>query len=298
MPRNLDIGLLRAFATVADRRRITAAANTLNLTQGAVSQQIARFEALCGATLFERDPRGLRLTAAGQRLLPNIRKLLALNDEIWSDMCGEAVEGSIRVGAPQDLIGAWVAPVFRAFAEAFPQIEVSLVCESSPTLAGRLRAGDLDLALIEEPLGASGAEVLMVDPVVWIGARSGVAHAKTPLPVSLICDTCAFRPAISSALKSHGRAWRGLFETGNLESTLGIVRNDLAVGASLAMTVPDDLAILGPESGLPQLPAFAITLQTPVSPAPPAVSELAGFFRSAFASARSAESAPLPAPAA
>ena len=65
MIRNLDTALVRTFVTVADKASMTAAANALHLTQGAVSQQVKRLEETLGCSLFERDRRGLRLTRSG-----------------------------------------------------------------------------------------------------------------------------------------------------------------------------------------------------------------------------------------
>src|ERR1700749_3127083 len=85
MPRNIDIALLRTFLAVTDHRNMTVAGHVLHLTQGAVSQQVARLERLFGALLF-RDRPGLRLTPVGERLLIRARRLVSLNDELWSDM--------------------------------------------------------------------------------------------------------------------------------------------------------------------------------------------------------------------
>ncbi|RVB61327.1 LysR family transcriptional regulator, partial [Mesorhizobium sp. M7A.F.Ca.CA.004.06.1.1] len=68
MIRNLDMALIRTFITVADKASMTAAANALHLTQGAVSQQVKRLEEALGSSLFTRDRRGLRLTRAGEQL--------------------------------------------------------------------------------------------------------------------------------------------------------------------------------------------------------------------------------------
>ncbi|TIL79948.1 MAG: LysR family transcriptional regulator, partial [Mesorhizobium sp.] len=65
MIRNLDTALIRTFVTAADRASMTAAANALNLTQGAVSQQIKRTEKQLGQALFERTPGGLVPTEFG-----------------------------------------------------------------------------------------------------------------------------------------------------------------------------------------------------------------------------------------
>ena len=281
MPRNLDVALLRAFAAAADRRSMTAAAQALHLTQGAVSQQIARLEALAGGPLLWRDRPGLRLTPAGERLLGKARRLVALNDEVWTDLDGAALAGPVRLGVPYDLLGPRFTPVLRRFAEACPEVELSLRSAASAELARDLAAGRLDLAVIEETLGSETGECLAVDRLVWVGAQGGTAHRRSPLPVSIVADVCVFKPAVLSALEGRAGGWRTMFENGGLEATFATVRADLAVSAWLAGTVPPDLAVLSPAAGLPDLPAFAITLHGGAG-ASPAVAELARHVREVF----------------
>jgi DNA-binding transcriptional LysR family regulator len=279
MARNLDITLVRTFVTAADSASMTVAANSLHLTQGAVSQQIRRLEEALGCTLFERDRRGLRLTPVGERLLGKARRLLGMNDEIWAEMSASALQGRVRLGVPYDLVGTTLAPVFRAYTEAWPQIDISLVCGSSPELAETLAAGDIDLAIIEEPVGVTTGECLRVEPLVWVGARGGRARLKRPLPVSMVTDTCAFRPVVLAALRDQGFEWRTVFENGNIEATTATVRTDLAVTAWLASTVPADLDILGADAGLPALPNFSINLHLPRHGGDAAAQEFARFLR-------------------
>ena len=260
MTRNFDIALIRTFATVADYGSMTVAANTLHRTQGAVSQQIKRLEDMLGSTLFEREKKGLRLTNAGERLRGNARRLLILNDDIWADMTDSAVEGSVRLGVPYDLIGTTLAPVLKSYAERHPQVEISLICASSPELLQALDNGSIDLGVVEEPFGSSNGECLAIDRLVWVGAKAGNAYRKDPLPISMVADTCAFRPSVFAALADDGRRWRTVFENGNIEATTATVRTDLAVTAWLASTIPADLDILGASDGLPDLPPFSVNL--------------------------------------
>lgn len=259
MARNLDTALLRTFVAVADHASMTAAGNALHLTQSAVSQQIARLEDLAGG-LFNRDRRTLRLTPMGERLLAKARRLVALNDELWSDMTEQTIHGRVRLGAPYDLVGTWLTPILKTYAEQHPLVEIALVCLASPDLLDATADGSIDLALIEEPLGASRGECLAVDRLVWVGAKKGTAHLKTPLPVSMVAETCAFRPVVLKALGERNLAWRTMFESGSIDATRATVRADLAVTAWLQSTVPDDLDILPPRQELPELPSFAINL--------------------------------------
>ena len=269
---NFDLQLIRTFCTVAQHGSMTVAANILAQTQGAVSQQVKRLEETLDCLLFVRDRRALRLTAAGERLHTHGRRLLALNDEIWADMAQPITAGKVRVGVPYDLVGTCVAPLLRSFGDQFPLVEIVLVCAASPDLLTTLANGEIDLAIVEEAVGPSAGASLSVERLVWVGAKDGRAHLRQPLPVSIVADTCAFRPALLEALARDGRDWRVVFENGNLEATTATVRADLTVSAWLAGTVPSDLHILAPADGLPELPLFAINLHVPSHVMSPVVS--------------------------
>jgi DNA-binding transcriptional LysR family regulator len=286
--RNLDLSLIRTFVAVADHASMTAAGNALYLTQSAVSQQVKRLEEALGHALFERGRRGLALTAAGERLLGRARRLLSLNDEVWAEMTGRAVGGTVRLGVPYDLVGTCLAPVLKTYAEAFPLVDISLVCGSSPDLTEALANGEVDLAVIEQELGSAGGECLGIERLVWVGAKAGRAHLRQRLPISMVADTCAFRPTVLAALREQGREWRTVFENGNVEATTATVRTDLAVTAWLAFTVPDDLDILGAEHGLPDLPPFAINLHLARSAMSAAAAELARHIRNGLIRQRQA----------
>jgi DNA-binding transcriptional LysR family regulator len=259
---NLDIHLVRTFVAVAEHGSMTVAANSLHLTQGAVSQQIKRLEESFACSLFDREGRHLELTQAGERFLGRAKRLLGVNDEIWAEMTNRPLQGPLRLGIPYDLVGTYFPPIFKEFAEACPLVELSLMCGTSPELSKALAYGLLDLAVIETAADDATGECLRVKRLVWAGAHGGIAYLKRPLPISIVAESCAFRPAVLEALRASNLKWRTVFESGNIEATTATVRSDLGVTAWLASTVPSDLDILGLESGLPGLPNFAISLHT------------------------------------
>ena len=292
MYRNLDLHLIRTFCTVAQYGSMTVAAHILSQTQGAISQQIKRLEETLDCILFVRDRPALRVTAAGARLQQHGQRLLALNDAIWSDMASAQTGGRVRVGVPFDLVGTSMAPILRTYGDQHPQVDIVLVCAASSALLATLAQGDIDLALVEEPIGPSAGERLAVASLVWVGAQGGRAHTKEPLPLSLVADTCVFRPALLAALTEHGRDWRIVFENGSYEATMAAVRADLAVSAWLDVTVPPDLQILAPGTGpasrsspasLPQLPSFAINLHVAPHASTPVVRTFIDHVRAGFA---------------
>ena len=263
--RNLDTSLLRAFVAVAETGSMTVAGHTLHLTQAAVSQQIKRLEEGFGCSLFERDKRGMRLTNDGERLLGKAKRLLGLNDEIWAEMTTTVFKGGVKLGIPYDLVGTYLSGILKSYAKSHPWVEITVVCLTSIQLVEALAAGELDLALAEQPLGRVGGECLTTDRLVWVGCKGGEAFMRRPLPVAFGSDTCAFRSPVFDALRDSGIAWRNVAEAGTPECMTVTTQIDLAVTALLATTIPPGLEPLGAGSGLPDLPAFAINLHVPKS---------------------------------
>ena len=260
MARNLDIALLRTFVTVAGTGNMTVAGERLGLTQGAVSQQIGRLEANLQCVLLDRSRRGLRVTRQGESLLEPARRLLELNDEIWNEMTTPVLKGEVRLGIPHDLVATYLPLALDGFVDANQNTEVVLVTGASPELREGLTKGKIDVAIAEEPLGLTDGETLSVERLLWVGGNRGTAHAKRPLPLSMVAEDCSFRPPVVEALRDRGIAWRTVFENGTIDATMTTVRSDLAVTVSLASQVPQDLAILGKPEGLPDLPSFAVNM--------------------------------------
>ena len=282
MRKDLDITLLRAFLTVVEAGGVTRAAAALGISQAAASQQVKRLEEALDCRLFEREGRGLALAPAGERLLAQARRLLALNDEVWSSMRSPSFEGEVRLGVPYDIIASFVPPILRRFAKAQPRVRVSLVCEDSKVVREQLRSGGVDLALTTETECGRHGETLRTDRLVWVGVPGGDAHLKDPLPVSLGAPTCVFRPVAVEALGKARRDWRAVCEVSRLEPVHAAIEAGLAVAPLLRSSVPERFEVLGREARLPTLPEFRINLYAPPGIGP-AARDLADHVRAHFA---------------
>lgn len=281
MPHNLDVSLLRAFVAVVDAGGMTAAAGSLNLTQAAVSQQIKRLEETVGDALVTRDRRGMELTPAGERLYGRAKRLLSLNDEIWSEMTTPVYEGEVRLGIPSDIITTYLPTFLKGFTRRYPRVQISLHSGSSAGLRAKLAAGKVDVVLATEMACDPAGENLVMDRLVWVGARAGEAAWQRPLPVSIGCSDCAFRAPIREALQKAGIEWRSVSEVTNTSAQVATVAADIAVMAWMASTVPANLDVLGPETGLPLLPPFLVNLYLPNGGGDHIVQEMARAIRDA-----------------
>ena len=117
---------LRAFEAAARTSSFTAAAAELSLTSGAISYQIRALEAHLGFALFERLPRGVKLTPMGVAYLPPVRKAFEELADSTVGLFGGLERVQITVHAPVSLAALWLAPKLPAFSIANPSIEVRL----------------------------------------------------------------------------------------------------------------------------------------------------------------------------
>src|ERR1700685_3258066 len=169
----LSASRLAVLREVAYRGSFSAAAEALSYTQSAVSQQIAALEAEAGMTLLERHARGVSLTAAGQTLVGHAEGILARLEAAETSLAAIAGlrRGRVRVGSCPPP-GATLMPLAIAtFRASYPDVELTLSEGEPEEIAPRLRAGELDLALLfefegETPLSEDTARVeLLEDPM-------------------------------------------------------------------------------------------------------------------------------------
>jgi DNA-binding transcriptional LysR family regulator len=281
MIRNLDIAALRSFATIAETGGVTSAASRLNLTQSAVSMQIKRLEQTLGLTLFDRAPRSMTLTAAGEQLLSYARRILALNDEAWTRMTAEDWEGELTLGVPHDIVYPHIPAALRAVARVAPRLRVSLAASYTRMLKPAFARGEMDVILTTEDAPGPGGETLAERPLVWIGAREGAAWRKRPLPLAFE-PSCIFRPLATAALDAAGLPWTMAVESASARGIEAAVSADLAVFAGVDTAVPPQLETVRHADALPALPRIRINLYEGDGPKADMIRLLSGAIRTAF----------------
>ncbi|WP_434730664.1 LysR family transcriptional regulator [Rhizobium binae] len=128
-----DIIQLQAFECAARHENFSRAAEELNLTQGAISRQIAELEGQTGLKLFERVRRRVVLSEAGQRLLPEVKQLLSQSERF---MIGAVAAGqmnsSLRIATLPTFGAKWLVPRLKSFLSAHSDVAISIESRSSP----------------------------------------------------------------------------------------------------------------------------------------------------------------------
>jgi LysR family glycine cleavage system transcriptional activator len=157
--------LIRTFEAAARRESFRRAAEELNVTPAAVSQQMRQLEGLLGVSLFVRRPRGLALNEAGRGYLAEVAPALARLAEATRRLARPGQAGTLRIAMPRSFATHWLLPRLPAFRHRSPGIELGIVADDRPS---DLVADGIGVALRFGPgrYGGLDAELLMGDAVL------------------------------------------------------------------------------------------------------------------------------------
>ncbi|MEU6218843.1 LysR family transcriptional regulator [Streptomyces sp. NPDC047022] len=211
----MELRQLSYFVTVAEELHFGRAAERLHIVQSAVSQQIRRLERELGAELFDRSPRHVRLTPAGERLLPEARAVLSAADRARAAVTPAP---GLRLGTSTGL-GAHLDRILAAFARRLPDVPVELLSLPSAQRLAAVADGRLDGAFVRSAEPVPGIRVLPLwsDPLVAavpaghpLGERTEIgveelaglpltitSRANNPALVDLVvgaCHSAGFEP--------------------------------------------------------------------------------------------------------
>ena len=134
-------GLL-AFEASARYENFARAAKELNLTQSAVSHRVRMLENYLGYPLFERLPRGLKLTESGKAYLPSIRKSFEQIFSSTAGIFGRKDKGKLTIRAPISYTALWLSPMVSSFRSLYPGIQLRL---TSSVWAEDLASDEIDI---------------------------------------------------------------------------------------------------------------------------------------------------------
>jgi len=145
--------LLRYFEEVAVQGSVRRAAERLHIAPSAVTRQVKSFEDLLGVPLFERLPRGVRLTSAGELMLASVRRLQREFDATLSqvDALKGLRRGKVRIGVLQTLSERFVPELVADVHQAYPGISFTVHAGNSDDIADRIAVGELDIGLCWTP---------------------------------------------------------------------------------------------------------------------------------------------------
>lgn len=173
-----SLNALRVFEVVSRHLNFRLGAEELGVTQAAVAQQVRALEASLAIRLFERLPRGLRLTEAGRRYSASVRDALALLQEATLGLRPQPAQ--LTVSVTPTFAAKWLIPKIGHFSEAHPQIDLRVLATDR---LSHFHTDGIDLAVRygHPPFGPGlEARLLMAPKVVAVASPRTLAEHGAP----------------------------------------------------------------------------------------------------------------------
>ncbi|MBV9322484.1 MAG: LysR family transcriptional regulator [Chloroflexi bacterium] len=251
----MEMHQLTYFESVSRHLHFTRAAQELNVAQPSVSQQIRKLEHELGAPLFHRMKRHVTLTEAGKTFLPHARAVLQRLEEARLEVqeLSGLRKGTLAVGAPPS-VGTHLLPrALAAFSGRHPGILLSFREAGSRTLVALLEDGELDLAVVIQPIRHPALEThpLLEEELLLVVPRKhhlATEHGHQRVRISQLREepfvllregAYDLRDQTLAACRRAGFEPRVALDGGEMDSMLRFVAAGIGLAILPAMVVSD-----------------------------------------------------------
>lgn len=207
---------LITFARVVELGSFTRAGELLNLSQPAVTRQVAALEDEFGAPLLERSGRGIAVTPAGQVVYRYARRMASLAERARMDVLSlsHPERGQVSVAAVTT-VGLFTLPTLLAgFRDRYPQVRFQVWSGRTDGVLDRLLEGHADVGLLSAPIAHPRLECIPLfdDPVVLVASPEVARALPDPLPLEQLAELdiilyqapSRFRTLVEAAFEAAG----------------------------------------------------------------------------------------------
>ncbi len=231
---------LEVFANIARTLSVSAAAETLGMSQSAASTALGELERRAGQRLFDRTGKSLKLNETGMTILPMALELLSRAWELDGRLAGNDRPGPLRLGATVT-IGNYVAPrLIERYRASYPDATITLSVGNSEEISHRIAEFDLDYGMVEGQYGDSRLhfdEWMQDELVVFCGPRHHLAGDVETGIEALLAEQWAVREkgsgtrqALDRAMAPYWGHWRIGIELQQMEAIKGVVEAGMLIG--------------------------------------------------------------------
>jgi DNA-binding transcriptional LysR family regulator len=239
---SLSLRQLQAFVLAHDSGSLSGAAQVMDITPSAASLLLKQFEQGLGMVVFERTPRGLKLTEDGQSVLPLVRQVVAGTERLGQLARARHAlpQARLRLAATPAMARTLLPPVMRKFAALHPHVLMSLDDGPASQLATAVAQGEIDLALAT--LSGDVPESVMVerllrDSLCLVCRPDDALAARTSLDwtelqgaaLVMVGAGNGVRERLDQALNEQRVSVRTAFEVHQLGTALSLVEQGLGL---------------------------------------------------------------------
>ena len=252
----MDTRQLQAFCEVVERKSFSLAAEKLGVTQPAVSLQVRSLEKRLGTQLLDRSGRRVEPTESGLKLYRSAQRLLALEEEIVSELADEAtgeLDGTFEIGASTGPGGVVLSQILCQFAEVHSALHIALSVFDTQTVVERVADRSLELGVVGAAPRHRGVDyepffrdtvVLACPPRHRFAGKTVTLDDVRGEQLIMMQEGAGVRQMIEDELRRVGTRLRDLnvrLELGLQESVTSAVRGGYGVTFISRSSVENDL---------------------------------------------------------
>lgn len=258
----LDPLALECFLAVSENGSFTRAANQVNRTQSAVSQQVAKLEKQLGNSLFNRG-KCFTLTTHGEMLRGYAKQILALQREAIEQFHEPELTGEISFGLPEDFASVFLAEVLAEYTAQHPHVLLKIECDLTLNLFDRFKNKEFDLVLVKmnKPEDLPNGIEVWSEALEWAGnSELFSADPNHTIPLVLSPQPCVYRTRAIKALEKAKRKWRIVLASQSYASQIAAVQAGMGITVLPKIMIPASVNIIWPGKHIPNLEDTHISL--------------------------------------
>jgi len=232
----MELSDLRIFTQVVHCGGVTAAAEALHRVPSNVTARIKKLEHNLDKQLFIREKNRLRISPAGEQLLPFAEKLLALAQETLTAMGDVAVRGVFKLGAMEAVAATRLVQPVMEFHQRYSDVELEIKTAPTGELISRVLEGEIDLALVADPPEDSRLlSVAVFEEQLVIVSSLSHKDIKDPQDLSNsptfmgFSASCAYRNRLTQWIKRSGNVSK-VVEISSYHTLLSCVAAGMGIG--------------------------------------------------------------------
>ncbi len=272
----MELSDLRIFRAVVDEGGITRAAEKLLRVQSSVTTRIKRLEEDLDTPLFLRQGKKLHLTPAGHTLLDYAKRLQALADETRTAVQDPRPRGVFSLGAMESTAAVRLPLPLSEYYRRFPEVDLQLRTGNPTQLATAILAGEIEAALVAEPVAEGRFEHITAfeEDLIMVARKDHPPIGETgPLPPTIIAfeQGCPHRKRLETWYEQRGDMPRHTIQLSSYHAMLGCVVVGMGVAlipGSVLDTFPQNhlLSRHEPPAGLNKAATLLIWRKDAISP--------------------------------
>lgn len=232
-PCNIEIEDLRALIALSESSNFSKAAEKLNKSQSALSQQIAKLETNLGNILINRDEQN-KLTMQGEVLLAYAQQIIKIHHEALNYFINPELKGEIKFGLPEDFATVFLADILAELNLKYPHVHVNVECDMTLNLLKRFRKNEFDLVLVKttslDDFPIENEVDIWDEKLVWVSKENtNLKITKENMPLVLAPKPCVYRARALDSLKDIDVNYKVVYTSPSFIGSCAAVKADMGI---------------------------------------------------------------------